>query len=127
MERSIHTDVITNNGLPVGNMLGSKSVYRNLYPNNKILFNCNIITSNGKVWWGDLDITNSLETLKSIVKQIEEPLYILQEFACRWEFEEAPIEVLKSRAAYIITEDGYITEGKMFLGFTKEGEQFKLF
>ena len=126
MNQTIHTDVLVKHKFLVGSMLGSKSGYRKRYPDNKVLFNANIITSLGKIWWGDLDITERLEDLKEVSRELEEPLYILQEFACRWELENSPVEELKERAAYIITSE-VITEGKRFTGFTHVNGQLKLF
>jgi hypothetical protein len=35
----------------------SKSLYRGMYPDNKVWFNASIYKGNKKIWWGDLDIT----------------------------------------------------------------------
>lgn len=113
--------VLTNHGFNMARMIsGSKSGYRQRYPENKVVFNANIIIpSEGKVWYGDLDITLDHEKLLEVVKEINEPLYILQEFCCRFgEEDKTKTKELMSRAVYTINLDGSIKEGKTFLGYT---------
>lgn len=63
----------------------SKTEYRIAYPDNLVIFNCNVITeSNGKVWYGDLDLNVSGDKLKEIAKEIGEPLYVLSEHDARF-------------------------------------------
>nr|HPI82220.1 hypothetical protein [Candidatus Paceibacterota bacterium] len=51
--------IFMNHGLMMGRMIsGSKSGYRDRYPENLVVFNANIVTKKrGKVWHGDLDVT----------------------------------------------------------------------
>jgi hypothetical protein len=83
-----------------GNMIaGSKSGYRNAYPNNFALFNANIcilekklFKSNGvKVWWGDIDITKSRNALREIALELDVDIYVLSEMDGRFENDKSPI------------------------------------
>lgn len=87
-------DYFKNNDLVIGRTIcWSKSVYREDNPNSICYFNANIVTLNtGKVWWGDLDITKSGETLKAIADEIGETLYVLREMDAR--FEDEPLDGL---------------------------------
>jgi len=86
--------------LAMGRMIsGSKSGYRERYPNNNVVFNANIVTeSRGKIWYGDLDITCDEESLRSIATELKEPLYILREMDARFENENQTIEFYKGKA-----------------------------
>jgi len=67
---------------------GSKSGYRERNPNNEVYFNANIFTlEEGKVWYGDLDLTKDLSILETIAKSIRKDLYILREMDGRFENE----------------------------------------
>lgn len=79
-----------------GRMLsGSKSAYRDQYPDHIVVFNANIVIkleSGGfdKVWYGDIDITIDENALKSAVLDTGCELYVLREMDARFEFENAP-------------------------------------
>lgn len=48
----------------------SKSLYRKSFPDNFTIFNANVLTKeDGKIWWGDLDLTRDSDTLKKIAKK----------------------------------------------------------
>ena len=68
-------------GMWYGRMLTySKSFYRKMHPDHTVIFNAEIHTmSNGKVWYGDLDITDDTGVLETIAKILGEKLYVLQE------------------------------------------------
>ena len=93
-----------NNGFMIGRMIsGSKSGYRERFPNNDAVFNANIvIATRGKVWYGDLDLTLDEEKLKEIAKTLGEPLYILREMDARFENEDKEIAFYKAKAVKII-------------------------
>lgn len=77
----------------------SKSTYRKKYPKNKIIFNANIISEReGKVWWGDLDLTLDQEKLQKVADAYNEPFYVLREMDCRFDTEKLPFSVLKKAA-----------------------------
>lgn len=70
---------------------GSKSGYKNLYPNNLVVFNSNICTEKGKFWYGDIDASKSLKDLIILAKEIGETVYVLYEMDGRFENEESPL------------------------------------
>jgi hypothetical protein len=66
----------------------SKSQYREKYPENEIYFNCNVfVLGEGKIWYGDLDVTKDREALEKIASEIGKDLYILREMDGRFENE----------------------------------------
>lgn len=69
-----------------GRMLSySKSRYREKYPDNEIYFNCNVfVLGEGKIWYGDLDITEDRNELEKIASEIGKDLYILREMDGRF-------------------------------------------
>jgi hypothetical protein len=71
---------------------GSKSVYRNSFPKNLIVFNANIINAKTKekIWFGDLDITFDFDKLKKIAEQFDTEYLILLEMDARFENENNP-------------------------------------
>jgi len=69
---------------------GSKSGYRVLHPNNFAIFNSNICTKNGKIWWGDIDLTKSKQDLLDIAESAGEEIYVLFEMDGRFENEDSP-------------------------------------
>lgn len=70
---------------------GSKSGYRRWRPKNIPIFNSNMCTlTHGKIWHGDLDITDDDETLKKIAAYLNEPIYLLYEMDGRFENGEKP-------------------------------------
>lgn len=78
-----------NEGFISGRMIsGSKSTYRSRKPDNEVYFNANIfVLGEGKIWWGDLDITEDRERLQKISTDIGKSLYILKELDGRFENE----------------------------------------
>ena len=93
-----------NNGFMIGRMIsGSKSGYRERYPNNDVVFNANIvIPTRGKVWYGDLDLTLDTEKLQVVATTLKEPLYILREMDGRFENEDKEIAFYKAKAVKVI-------------------------
>ena len=87
-------------GLYLGRMIsGSKSHYCETYPDNVVYFNANIVTEkDGKIWYGDLDLTKTGHLLECVASTIGEPLYVLREMDCRFENEEDPFNKQKEKA-----------------------------
>jgi len=57
---------------------GAKWEYTEKHPKDLVVFNANIVMPGyGKVWYGDLNLTEDCETLKNIANSINAPLYIL--------------------------------------------------
>jgi len=92
--------IFAENGLMIGRMItGSKSGYREIYPDHEVVFNANIVTeSRGKCWFGDLDFFDDSNKLQEIAKILKEPLYVLCEMDARFGNENKPIEFYKERA-----------------------------
>ena len=90
--------------LVMGRMIsGSKSGYQERYPNNKAVFNANIVTeTRGKIWYGDIDLSIDSVELMGIAKELGESLYILREMDARFENEKQSIEFYKHKAVAII-------------------------
>lgn len=68
----------------------SKSGYRSRHPNEIIVFNANICVGSEKVWWGDINVTESKDKLIELAKLESAPLYVLSEMDGRFENECAP-------------------------------------
>lgn len=86
----IMENFFVNEGLNLGRMISfSKSGYREKYPDNEVYFNCNIfVLGEGKVWYGDIDVTKDRDSLESISREIGKDLYILREMDGRFENEK---------------------------------------
>jgi hypothetical protein len=70
----------------------SKTLYRNKYPDNLVIFNSNICTKeDGKIWYGDIDITISKNELIELSKKLNKTIYILYEMDGRFENENNPL------------------------------------
>lgn len=81
----------------------SKSHYLSQHENNFVLFNANVATrTNGKIWYGDLDITVSADDLVKWAVDQGEPLYIFREMDGRFE-NEANLNF--DRAVAIVTNN----------------------
>jgi hypothetical protein len=70
---------------------GSKSGYRESYPENLAVFNANVCVESGKIWYGDLDLTTTRESLKLLAMQLETEIYVLHEMDGRFQHESAPL------------------------------------
>lgn len=70
---------------------GSKSGYRENHPDHVVVFNANVCTNSGKVWWGDVDLTISKEALSEVSIETGETIYVLYEMDGRFENENSPL------------------------------------
>lgn len=93
-------------GLVMGRMISaSKGDYMHQNPTHLSVFNANIVTiTDGKIWYGDLDITKSADTLKEIAKELGEPLFILREMDARFENEDKPASEMIKKAVWNTSE-----------------------
>lgn len=91
-------------GFISGRMIsGSKSGYRKRNPDNVVYFNANIfILGEGKIWWGDLDLTIDTPLLEEISGEIGKKLYVLSEMDGRFENENADDTRVLTRAVAVI-------------------------
>lgn len=100
-------ELLRNNHFPVGRILSmSKSGYRDANPNSVVYFNANLVTANdGKIWYGDLDLTKDGETLKAIAEETGVILYVLREMDGRFENEELDGVNLIKKAVWNTTQE----------------------
>lgn len=68
----------------------SKSGYSKKFPDNLVIFNANVCTKEGKIWYGDMDITLSYDSLSGLAKALNDTIYVLREMDGRFENEEFP-------------------------------------
>lgn len=96
--------LFSNFGFMMGRMIGgSKSGYMASHKGDNVIFNANIVTkSRGKVWFGDLNITEDNLGLREVANGLKESLYILREMDARFENENKDFEFYKARAVVII-------------------------
>lgn len=76
----------------------NKSTYTRLNPRNRVFFNANIATREGKIWWGDLDITKDREKLQNVADELDTTLYILREMDYRFGTEKRPFHEVEELA-----------------------------
>jgi hypothetical protein len=98
MNKPVINQIFSNHKLYCGQMIsGSKQS-----PKGRVcVWNANIITRKlGKVWYGDLDLTESESVLKEIALEVGEPIYVLKEMDCRFGRENDSIETLISKAIW---------------------------
>lgn len=91
-------EILKNEGFPMGRMVSlSKSDYRDANPKSVVWYNANIITiDDGKVWFGDLDLTKDSVVLKRVANTLGKTLFILKEMDGRFENENVSgIEQIK--------------------------------
>ena len=99
-----HTETIQKKLGFMGRMIsGSKSFYCSQYPDRKPIFNANIITSEGKVWYGDLDLVTDKKVLQDIADTLGESIYVLREMDARFGTEEEDVQIMISKAVGIFT------------------------
>ena len=68
----------------------SKSGYIQKNPDNLVVFNSNVCIEEGKIWFGDLDVSLSYDTLSDLSKELGKTVYVLTEMDGRFENEENP-------------------------------------
>lgn len=98
--------IFENEELFSGRMLSfSKSGYRDKFPDNEVYFNANIfVLGEGKIWYGDIDVTKEKEQLENVAREIGKDLYILREMDGRFENEELKDSEIITRAMCKITK-----------------------
>ena len=80
---------------------GSKSIYRKEHPKDLAIFNANVFMKDvGKVWYGDLNLTEDYVILKSIAESLDTTLYVLWEMDGRFGKEKRPIDELIKKAVW---------------------------
>ena len=85
---------------------GSKTGYCTEYPDDLIVFNANVLIPDyGKVWYGDLNLTQDYILLKSIAESLNTTLYVLWESDGRFGEEDKPIDELIKKSVWNTTDD----------------------
>ena len=69
---------------------GSKSRYLEQYDDHIVVFNANVFVKDGKLWFGDLDISKDGEKLQNLANDIGESVYVLREMDGRFDNEKNP-------------------------------------
>ena len=94
-------------GFNIARMIGgSKSFYRKEYLDDLIVFNANVLMPNyGKVWYGDLNLTQDYIILKSIADTLDTKLYVLWESDGRFGEETKPFDELIKKSVWNTTEN----------------------
>ena len=85
-----------------GRMIGgSKSFYGQEHPDDLIVFNANIVMSEfGKVWYGDLNLTEDYLVLREIAECLDTTLYVLWESDGRFGEENKPFDELIKKSVW---------------------------
>ena len=88
-------------------MIGSsKWEYADKHPDDLIIFNANVLMLDyGKVWYGDLNLTEDYLILKSIADTLDTKLYVLWESDGRFGEETKPFDELIKKSVWNTTEN----------------------
>jgi hypothetical protein len=109
---------------------GSKGGYCNRYPDNLPIFNANLCTVKKslfkktvvKVWYGDIDITESRNLLREIAIEANMDIFVLREMDARFGNEKKP---LLDRFVYCAKSNGTEELGKFEESYYELGESLK--
>jgi hypothetical protein len=75
-----------------GRMLSvDKSRYTLRFPDNVVVFNSNVCTEAGKIWFGDVDVTKDEDKFKALAEALGEKVYVLRELDGRFDNEGVPL------------------------------------
>ena len=93
-------------GFNIARMIaGSKSAYKGSKSKDLVIFNANVFMKDvGKVWYGDLNLTEDYVILKSIAESLDTTLYVLWEMDGRFGKENRPIDELIEKAVWNTNE-----------------------
>ncbi len=80
--------------------------YTEEHQDDLIVFNANVLMPGyGKVWFGDLNLTEDYKTLKKISDSLNTTFYILWEMDARFGEETKPLKELLDKAVWNTEED----------------------
>lgn len=97
--RTYALEVMREHGFELSRMIAySRRVYLSRRPNNQALFNANVVTDQGKIWWGDLDLADDSEKLQDVANELRATLYILREADYRFNTNKRPLNEVKKIA-----------------------------
>jgi len=77
-------------GYPGKMISASKSSYARAFPDHIVIFNANLFAGGKKIWFGDLDVTESIDSIKELSCSIGEDVYVLFEMDGRFGNEKNP-------------------------------------
>ena len=77
-------------GMPGLMISGSKSGYIDKNPKNLAVFNANVCVGLEKAWWGDIDVTLSINKLIALSKELNDVIFVLYEMDGRFDNESEP-------------------------------------
>jgi hypothetical protein len=91
--------IMKEHGFELSRMISfSKSTYVSRHPNHRAVFNANVITARGKIWWGDLDLADDSEKLQQVANILDCNIYILREMDYRFDTENRPFDEVEKLA-----------------------------
>lgn len=92
------------NNLMLGRIITRhKGEYAAEHPGELVIFNANVIVpSKGKIWYGDINVSEDFENLKNVADKLGEDLYILMENDARWGTQDEPVKELMQKARTVI-------------------------
>lgn len=99
--RQDFTPAFARAGLGLGRCFGSKSRYRDSHPRCIFIPNANVFSrKKGRMWWGDLDLSNDRVALERVARQMRTKLYVISEFDGRFDEAEKTLADLISAAVW---------------------------
>ena len=85
---------------------GHKWEYESEHPGDLVVFNANVLMPGyGKVWYGDLNLTEDYLVLRDIAQTLDTTLYVLWEMDARFGEEMKPLNELLDKAVWNTDED----------------------
>ena len=90
--------------LNCGRMVGgSKTLYRMEHPTHKVIFNANIFSTSGKIWYGDIDLDTDSDKIQAVSNELGVRLFVLYEGDGRFENESLTLEEMIAKAEKIFS------------------------
>lgn len=77
-------------GYPGKMISASKRSYVDAFPDHIVVFNANLFAGGKKIWFGDLDVTESIDSIQELSCSIGEDVYVLFEMDGRFGNEKKP-------------------------------------
>jgi len=111
MNEDIEKIAVSNLGYNGRMISGSKSGYSRAHKKNLAVFNANVCTENGKIWYGDLDVTIDHLSLRATSLASGMDIYVLFEMDGRFENEDSP---RLDKALIVFHPDGSHTIGEAY-------------
>ena len=68
----------------------SKSGYSRDHPDDLIVYNANVLAEETKIWYGDLNVTESAPKLQDLANVLRQKVLVLDEMDAKWDTELKP-------------------------------------